>query len=174
MNSELPELSPARPIRTESDWREALEAANGLHDAMVKEIVLVSDGFVTTEGEMTFGLDLGARVRALIQTQNVREPAAELFFTGVSQLSYAPSQDREMGGAIRLKRTTDKDVPLRRFTFLQCLIEAQSCSIALLGAHFLGAGPFYWPVGLGTTDDLEAYSDFGERIGRRGGHQPID
>ena len=155
MQDEQGDLARSRPIQTEADWRDALESANGLHDAIVKEVALISDSFVTSDGSLHFGR--GGRVRVLVQTQNTQEPAAELFFRFVTRVEYDLSEDQELGGAARLSRLVDEDLPLWRFTFLECLIEAESCTIALLDARFLGQGPFYWPEGLATTDDLEAY-----------------
>jgi hypothetical protein len=87
-----------------------------MNSELPKDLVLVADGFV--DGTLRVGLELGARVRAFIQTQIVREPAAEALLTHVPRVSYAtsgePDYERILSGVLAERLGGDPGLPKGR------------------------------------------------------------
>lgn len=70
-------------ILDESGFKRFLDAVEGLHDGLVREVAFVARGYVSPDLEMWGDTD-PADVRLIIQTQNPRVPCVEILATGVT------------------------------------------------------------------------------------------
>jgi hypothetical protein len=124
-------------INTQSDWNACFNAFDGFHDSILREVHLVSKGFVTPERKMYEDFVWDARM--IFQSQDKQSPGLELIFDGVSELRldstrlYDP-QLRVGEGRVELLLTRESS--LRAMN-----IVAKAVGYRLLGNEVLGDHP---------------------------------
>jgi len=140
-------------IKTQVDLEYLLDKTEGFHDSVIKEVVMLNNGYVIPESHYMYEGEFLFNARILVQTQREDIPAVELLAENVSLLAVT-------NATLEISGTVESDDIILFLDSSQSLcnaIKAQCIRYKFLDNDFLGKGPFLfnWPLKIGEYGDIE-------------------